>query len=127
MKINGISGEPMLQPQNTTEAKAADADFAAKFKKAAATVQEDKDKARLKAVCQEMEAVYLNLMLSKMRATVPKTNLFGQSSQEDIMRSLLDSELTKNLAKAGGIGIADMLYRQLTMDAKTKKNSQAPD
>jgi flagellar protein FlgJ len=86
--------------------------------------QED---AKLKAACKEMEAVFLNLLLKEMRKTVPKTGLVGNSSQEDIMRSLLDSEMTKNMAQAGGAGLAEMLYRQLTAsDAASKNKGQAP-
>jgi flagellar protein FlgJ len=36
------------------------------------------------------------------------------SSGEETMQSLLDTELTKDMAKAGGMGLADMLYRQLS-------------
>lgn len=71
--------------------------------------------AKLRATCQEMEAVFLNMMLSRMRATVPKTKLMGEGSAgEDTIQSLLDTELTKDMAKAGGMGLADMLYRQLS-------------
>ncbi|WP_425058616.1 hypothetical protein SCACP_32740 [Sporomusa carbonis] len=79
--------------------------------------------AKLKAACQEMEAVFLNMMLAKMRETVPKSKLLGDSSQEDIMTSLLDTELTKNMAKAGGIGLADMLYRQLSINEINKSRA----
>lgn len=77
---------------------------------AAAQAAED---AKLKATCKEMEAVFLNMMLTRMRATVPKGNLLGNSSEEQMLTSLLDTELTKNMAQAGGMGLADMLYRQL--------------
>lgn len=73
--------------------------------------------AKLRVACKEMEAVFLNMMLSGMRATVPKGNLLGNSSQEQMLTSLLDTELTKNMAQAGGMGLADMLYRQLSKSA----------
>ena len=41
------------------------------------------------------------------------------------MTSMLDGEMTKNMAKAGGMGLADMLYRQLRMTAQNEKNPQA--
>ena len=78
---------------------------------AAAKSNED---TKLKAACQEMEAVFLNMMLTRMRASVPKTKLMGDTSGEETMQSLLDTELTKNMAQAGGMGLADMLYRQLS-------------
>jgi flagellar protein FlgJ len=34
------------------------------------------------------------------------------------MQSMLDTELTKNMANAGGIGIANMIYKQLSMSNK---------
>lgn len=102
------------------------ADFAAKLEKAVAAstktgkesaadaIAKRKEDAKLKAACKDMEAVFLNMMLTQMRATVPKGNLIGESSGEKIMQSLLDTELTKNMSQAGGIGLADMLYRQLS-------------
>lgn len=73
--------------------------------------------AKLKAACQDMEAVFLNMMLSRMRDTVPKGNLLGNSREEQTLTAMLDTELTKNMAKAGGMGLADMLYRQLNKTA----------
>ncbi|WP_371363136.1 hypothetical protein SRRS_40950 [Sporomusa rhizae] len=104
------------------------ADFAAKLEKAVAAstkagkgkesaadaIAKRKEDAKLKTACKDMEAVFLNMMLTQMRATVPKGNLIGESSGEKIMQSLLDTELTKNMSQAGGIGLADMLYRQLS-------------
>lgn len=126
MQVNGLGNEIKLKAAGAADSRQATEDFAAKMEKAAASIQDDKEKAKLKKVCKDMEAVYLNLMLSKMRATVPKSKLMGDSSQEEMFRSLLDSEMTKNLAKAGGMGLADMLYRQLTIEAETKNKSQAP-
>ncbi|CQR70609.1 Peptidoglycan hydrolase FlgJ [Sporomusa ovata DSM 2662] len=87
--------------------------------KTTATTGED---AKLKAACKEMEAVFLNMMMTRMRATVPKDGLFGNSQEEQMLTSMLDTELTKNMAQAGGMGLADMLYRQLS---KTTVKSQA--
>jgi flagellar protein FlgJ len=87
-----------------------------------------KQDAKLKVACTEMEAVFLNLLMTQMRRTVPKTNLLGGGGNADeIMKSMLDGEMTKNMAKAGGIGLADMLYRQLSPNAnKTVNKGQAP-
>ncbi len=78
----------------------------------ATTGQQAEDK-KLKAACRDMEAVFLNILLSRMRATVPKSDLTG-SKQEELLQSMLDTELTQNMARAGGSGLADMLYKQLT-------------
>ncbi len=126
MDISSVgSSQSLMNKYNLAKTKD-DGEFAAKLEKAAQNSKDDKQKAKLKDACQQMEAVFLNMMLSRMRATVPKSSLFGENTNEqDITRSMLDSEMTKNMAKAGGIGLADMLYRQLSIsDAATK--SQAP-
>lgn len=69
---------------------------------------------QLKAACRDMEAVFLNILLSRMRATVPKNDLTNSHAQE-ISQSLLDSELTKTMAQAGSTGLADVLYSQLAV------------
>ena len=102
----------------TTAAKQA---TTSKASQAAQTAED----AKLKTACKEMEAVFLNLMLSQMRATVPKNNLLGNSSEEQMLTSMLDTELTKNMAQAGGMGLADMLYRQLSKTAAATKGQAA--
>ena len=72
------------------------------------------DDARLKKACQEMESVFLNMLLKSMRSTIAKTELGGSTMQQDTMQSMFDMEMTRNMAAAGGTGIADMMYRSLT-------------
>ena len=72
------------------------------------------DDKKLKKACQEMEAVFLNMLLKSMRATVPKSESKGSGMQADTMQSMFDLEMTRNMAAAGGTGLADMMYRNLT-------------
>jgi flagellar protein FlgJ len=69
---------------------------------------------RLREVCREMEAVFLNILLRQMRDTIPERTLFPKSSGEKMIQSMLDIELTRVMAGAGGIGFGEMLYRQLS-------------
>jgi flagellar protein FlgJ len=92
-------------------------DFAARLKEITDAPNSAAEDAKLRKVCQDMEAVFLNLMLTQMRATIPKTGLTGgQSNADGIYQSLLDTEMTKEMAAAGGVGIADAMYRQLARD-----------
>lgn len=114
MQINGLgSGATAV---NAIAAKAANTDFAAKLESATKQLPADKDDQKLRATCKEMESVFLNYMLTQMRSTVPKVTLMGDNSKTDIFQSMLDGELSKNMAQAGGIGIADMIYRQLSQN-----------
>ena len=71
------------------------------------------DDAKLKKTCQEMEGVFLNMMLQSMRATLPKDSLESKGMQKETMQSMFDMDLTRHLAAGGGIGLADMMYRNL--------------
>jgi peptidoglycan hydrolase FlgJ len=90
------------------------------FKTKLDSAMSDADKQKLRGACQDFEAVFLNMMLQSMRATVPKSDFFGRNSGEEIFKGMLDEETTKNMAKAGGVGLADVLYKQLAQDQALK-------
>jgi flagellar protein FlgJ len=124
MEISGVSSSSMINTLSSAQTKSKE-DFAETLAQETQKAQETKDDVKLKKTCQDMESVFLNMMLEDMRKTVDKSKLVD-TSQEDIMRSMLDTEMTKNMAKAGGIGLADLLYRQLHTPASVSNKSQAP-
>jgi len=67
---------------------------------------------KLRAVCQELESLFLYRLLQEMRATVPEGPLHGEG--EDVYNSIADQQVAMALAKGGGIGLAKMLYEQLS-------------
>ncbi|MCR5559116.1 MAG: rod-binding protein [Schwartzia sp.] len=80
---------------------------------------------RLRDACEGFEAMFLSLMYKEMRKTVPKNELFGDDNAEEIWHSMLDTALMENAAKAGGVGLADMMYQQLSqpvLSAEAVKN-----
>ena len=62
----------------------------------------------------ELEAILLKMMYTEMYKTVPKDTLFGDDNAMDIYRDMYHEELTKQMAKEGGIGLADFIYEQMT-------------
>ncbi len=68
----------------------------------------------LKEACQQFEAVFLAKLLDKMRDTVPEDPLLGDSRAHDVYYSMLDWELAQQMARTQGVGLAEMLYRQLS-------------
>ena len=72
------------------------------------------DEARLEKACKDFEAIILNQMLSAMRKAVPEGGLFEKSYGEKIYQSMMDEELSKNIAHGKGMGLGEMLFRQLT-------------
>lgn len=83
------------------------------------TGNKTEDDAKLKKACQEMESVFLNMLLKTMRDTVHKTEIGGNTQHTETMQSLMDMEMTRNMAAAGGTGIAAMMYRNLTQTDRT--------
>ncbi|HOM71350.1 MAG TPA: rod-binding protein [Armatimonadota bacterium] len=79
----------------------------------------------LMKVCVEFESLLATQMLKKMRESVPKTDLFGSRDKEEMFQDMLDQEVCLNLSKSGSIGLAEVLYQQLSMQ-KTAKVSAKP-
>jgi flagellar protein FlgJ len=73
--------------------------------------QSDSDKAH--AAAQDFEAVYINSMFQQMFTGVDGEGPFGGGAGTGVWRSFLTDEYSKTFAKAGGIGIADHVYRAL--------------
>ncbi len=62
----------------------------------------------------ELEAILLKMMYDAMMKTVPKDELFGDDNAMDIWRDMYNEKMTQAAAQAGGIGLADFIYDQLT-------------
>ena len=69
------------------------------------------DKARQTAI--DFEAFFLSQMLQPMFASIGTEPPFGGGHAETIWRSMMVDEMGKSMAKAGGIGIADSIHREI--------------
>ena len=85
-------------------------------------LDERQDK-KLKDACKDFEALFLSSLLKAMRKTIAKTTLFGSNSSEQTFQEMMDVEISKSAAKTSSMGIADMLYRQLTDGMARKADS----
>lgn len=74
----------------------------------------EESKQKLKEVCQEFEAIFVNMLLSEMRKTVPKSGLLEQGLSYDIFLAMHDEALSKEISQNGGLGLADQMYNQLS-------------
>lgn len=63
----------------------------------------------------ELESYFVKIMLSSMRNTVSKTNLFGENNSyaRDTYEDMLYDELAGSITKAAGFGLADQIYLDL--------------
>jgi len=73
---------------------------------------------RLQKACEDMEALFVHQLIKEMRATVPKSGLFGKSQARDIYTGMLDSRLAQEIAQGRSLGLSALLMRQLNAGAK---------
>jgi len=69
--------------------------------------------AKAKATAQDFEAMFLNSMFSQMTSGLKGEGPYGDTPGTGVWRSMLTEQYSKSFAKAGGIGIADDVYRTL--------------
>jgi len=68
---------------------------------------------KIEEAAKEFEAVFLSQMVSHMFESIETDPMFGGGQAEGIYRSMLIQEYGKAMAEAGGIGISDILKREL--------------
>src|ERR1700759_3940232 len=70
------------------------------------------DPSAVRKVAQQFESMFTRMMLKSMRDTVGTDPIFG-SDQEKMYQGMYDDQLALQLSKGRGIGLTDMLVRQL--------------
>lgn len=84
----------------------------------------------LKAAARQFESVFLNLWLKSMRDA---NSAFGEgnyldSPAMDTQQQMLDGELAVSMSNAGGIGLAEVIERQLAgISAPVRRDLVVPD
>lgn len=66
----------------------------------------------LRETARQFESLFTSMMLKSMRDATPGDSLFG-SDQQDFYQDMFDQQLSQQLSKGKGLGLADVLVRQL--------------
>jgi len=77
-------------------------------------------KARAQAV--EFESVFLSTMFGQMFTAIGGDGPLGDGAGVGVWRSFLTDEYAKSFAKAGGVGLADHVYRTLIAQQEARAN-----
>ena len=76
---------------------------------------------QLKSLSKQFESIFVHQLLKSMRSTVQKTGLFD-SHATNMYESLQDEEMAKLMTEQKGIGLADIIYRDLArLEMKIEK------
>jgi len=70
------------------------------------------DPATLRAVAKQFESLFARMMIKSMRDAVGSDPIFG-SDQEKMYQGMFDDQLSLEMTRGRGLGLADMLVRQL--------------
>ena len=81
---------------------------------------ERNDPAVLREVAGQFEALFIQQMLKSMRDASLGDPLLGNSDQHDMYREMMDQQLAVEMSSGKGIGLADMLVRQLGGESAAK-------
>lgn len=73
----------------------------------------DLARSRAKDVAQKFEAQFLSAMLQQMFAGVETDGPFGGGHGEEMFRSIMTEAMGKEMARTGGIGLADTVQREI--------------
>jgi Rod binding domain-containing protein len=76
---------------------------------------------KIKETAQDFEAFFVTHAFEDMFADLSSDPMFGGGEGEDIFKSFLLQEYGKQVAKAGGIGVSDMVQKQLLQLQEVQK------
>lgn len=71
------------------------------------------DRQKMREKAEDFESFYLGQMLQPMFANIEAAEPFNGGPSNKIWKSMMVDEIGKELTKSGGIGIADVVMREL--------------
>lgn len=82
-----------------------------------------KEEKALKSACEDFEAIFIHMMLKSGRNTVSEGGLIEKSNGTKMFEDMYDQEMAAAMSKSGqgGIGIANMLYKQMSLGLNYKR------
>lgn len=98
---------------DTAQTQAVDAQIAAARDGLKNARMSDADKQAARDAAEQFEAVFIAQMMQPMFDSIPTDGPMGGGHAEGMYRSMFVNEAGKEIARNGGIGIADTVYREL--------------
>lgn len=114
MDITGISNSQLRDYLTDSQRTQTSVDSFQAILDKAIEGQNQTDEAELREACESFESYFLQMMFREMRKTsINADGFMAKSYAEQTYTDMLDEEVSKSAAKSGGIGLADMMYRQM--------------
>ena len=124
MDVSGVVNTANVRAQTMSDARqGAEIAELERFREIlAAAIAETEDaikerRGQIRLAAEAFESYFLQIMFREMRRTTfDDGGLFPRSNAERIFTDMLDEEIAKSAASGRGIGLADMIYEQMTRD-----------
>ncbi|HPW41542.1 MAG TPA: rod-binding protein [Bacillota bacterium] len=120
--INPINNNGITD-YNNAKSKAQEAKQG-EFEKALEKAMEEKDEKKLKQACSDLEAIFVSMVFKQMRSTVQKAGLIDGGMAEEMYEEMLYDKYAEEASKGEGIGLADLLYQQLSKSLKPERERE---
>lgn len=89
----------------------------------------ESNRSDLEVAAEALEAVFIEQLMKAMRQSIPKSEMGLESSSADLYQSMLDSELSQQMAhhsiKGRGMGLAKLIIDY--MDSPQSNNNQVEE
>jgi flagellar protein FlgJ len=110
----------------TSAAADASAQFAGDARALNAIKRQGKDapQAALRQAATQFEALFMNMLMKNMRDSLPQEDMMSSNATKSFT-GMLDSQLSQKLAAGKGMGLADMMVRQLSKTQSGKQGAEA--
>jgi flagellar protein FlgJ len=83
------------------------------------------EKGAMRAAAQQFETLLLDMMVKSMRQTVPGEGPLDNEGTR-MFTELLDQQFSRSIAQKGGLGLADLIVKQLTQLRKAGQEAAVP-
>ncbi len=80
---------------------------------------------QLRATAREVESIFLQQMLKTMRQAFPSGRAPLSGTGQRVYQEMMDEHMGRALAKGGGIGLADLLVRDVIRRQGTAKKASS--
>jgi peptidoglycan hydrolase FlgJ len=79
---------------------------------------------RIRETAQEFEGVFIGMLLKAMRTSVGSGGLFKNGMDTQTYRDMFDQEVGRQIAKGGGIGLAQLILRDQALRQATENEGK---
>lgn len=114
MDMDKISSSMMTSPIVSGVLPKTGATDGEKFDKILEKAKNEKDSKKLEQACRDLEGVFVSMIFKQMNNSVEKGGLIDEGYAGGIYRDMLTEKYAEEATKGNGIGIAKMLFKQLS-------------